>query len=79
MTAGTKLLYPVENQFWGGRIGWVIDPAGHVWTIATGIEETTETQAKQRWERIRKGKALGADAKPSKATQRKRSGKRKAG
>jgi PhnB protein len=39
----------VENQFWGDRIGWVIDPSGHVWTIATRIEETTEAERKDRW------------------------------
>ena len=49
---GAKVLVPVENQFWGDRIGWVMDPSdpsGHVWTIATRIEETTEAERKDRW------------------------------
>ena len=25
---------PIANQFWGDRMGWVMDPSGHVWTIA---------------------------------------------
>lgn len=49
---GARVLLPVENQFWGDRIGWIIDPSGHVWTIATRIEETTEEQRKERWSRI---------------------------
>ena len=50
---GATLLIPVKDQFWGDRIGWIMDPEGHVWTIATRIEETTADQRSQRWEKIR--------------------------
>ena len=43
-----KVLFPVANQFWGDRIGWVMDPSGHVWTIATRIEEPTEEERQKR-------------------------------
>lgn len=46
---GAKILVPIANQFWGDRIGWIMDPAGHVWTVATRIEETSEQQRSQRW------------------------------
>jgi PhnB protein len=46
---GASLVRPVETQFWGDRIGWIVDPSGHVWTIATRVEETTEDQRRQRW------------------------------
>ena len=46
---GAKVLVPAENQFWGDRIAWIMDPAGHVWTIATRIEGTTEEQRTERW------------------------------
>jgi len=39
---------PIENQFWGDRSGWIIDPSGHVWTIASRVEETTAEERKQR-------------------------------
>lgn len=55
VAGGAKILFPVENQFWGDRIGWVMDPAGHVWTIATRIEETTEAERKGRWSAIMAG------------------------
>jgi len=42
VNGGAKVLIPVENQFWGDRIGWVMDLSGHVWTIATRIEESRE-------------------------------------
>lgn len=47
--AGAKILIPLQNQFWGDRTAWILDPSGHVWTIATRIEETTEQERKDRW------------------------------
>ena len=52
VACGAKVLYPVQTQFWGDRIGWVMDPSGHVWTIATRIEETTEEKRTERWSGI---------------------------
>jgi PhnB protein len=49
VAGGAKVLVPVKNQFWGDRIGWVMDPEGHVWTIATRIEETTAPERSDRW------------------------------
>ncbi len=57
VAGGAKVLIPVENQFWGDRIGWVMDPSGHVWTIATRIEETTEEERQERLSRIQAGSA----------------------
>jgi PhnB protein len=37
---GARVLIPVTNQFWGDRIGRVIDPSGHVWNVATRLDET---------------------------------------
>ena len=49
---GAQVLFPAENQFWGDRIAWILDPAGHVWTIATRIEETTAEERQDRWSGI---------------------------
>jgi PhnB protein len=46
---GAKLVIPIETQFWGDRIGWIQDPAGHMWTIATRVEKTTEDERRERW------------------------------
>lgn len=37
--AGAKLQIPVANQSWGDRVGRIIDPAGHVWNIASRIRK----------------------------------------
>jgi PhnB protein len=52
LAGGATLVVPVQTQFWGDRIGWVRDPAGHMWTIATRVEETSEDQRRERWSSI---------------------------
>src|ERR671935_2330921 len=37
--AGAELTMPLEDMFWGDRFGQVKDPFGHVWQIATHIED----------------------------------------
>lgn len=37
ITLGAKVVLPAEDQFWGDRVGRIIDPAGHVWNIAAPI------------------------------------------
>ena len=49
---GGKMLVPLANQFWGDRTAWLMDPAGHVWTVATRIETTTGEERAERWEQI---------------------------
>jgi len=56
VAAGAKVLIPVKNQFWGDRLGWIMDPAGHVWTVATRVEETSAEERDQQWEQIRTAK-----------------------
>ena len=46
---GARVLVPAQDQFWGDRTAWVIDPSGHVWTIATRVETTTAEQRSERW------------------------------
>jgi PhnB protein len=48
LAGGAALVVPVSTQFWGDRIGWIRDPAGHIWTIATRVEETSEDQRRGR-------------------------------
>jgi len=52
VTAGAKVLVPIQDQFWGDRTGRIMDPSGHVWIISTRIEETSENQRRERWSSI---------------------------
>ncbi len=33
--AGARVLLPAEGAFWGDRVARILDPAGHVWNVAT--------------------------------------------
>lgn len=46
---GATVLIPTQDQFWGDRTARILDPSGHVWTVASRIEETTEEQRATRW------------------------------
>jgi PhnB protein len=46
---GATLVVPPANQFWGDRTAWLMDPAGHVWTVATRVEQTTADERTERW------------------------------
>ena len=60
VAGGAKVLIPPANQFWGDRVGWVMDPLGHVWTIATRIEEPSEDERQKRWSNILSGSGPAA-------------------
>ena len=49
VAAGARILVPAQDQFWGDRTARILDPSGHVWTVASRIEETTEEQRAKRW------------------------------
>jgi PhnB protein len=52
---GAHILIPAQNQFWGDRTARILDPSGHVWTVASRIEETTEEQRSKRWSETGEG------------------------
>lgn len=45
--AGATVERPVEDQFWGDRMGTVVDPFGHRWTLSTQVREVSEEEMKQ--------------------------------
>jgi PhnB protein len=53
---GAKVLMPAQDQFWGDRTARIIDPSGHVWTVASRIEETTEERRANRWSDVREAR-----------------------
>ena len=46
--AGGQVDKPVENQFWGDRMGTVVDPFGHKWTLATHVEDVAPEEMQTR-------------------------------
>ena len=48
--AGGKEQRPVQDQFYGDRTGTFIDPYGHRWSLATHVEDVSDSELKQRME-----------------------------
>ncbi|MBI1784991.1 VOC family protein [Candidatus Sumerlaeota bacterium] len=48
VAAGAKQLNPVENQFYGDRSGQLEDPFGHLWWVATHIEDVPPGEMEKR-------------------------------
>jgi PhnB protein len=48
VAAGATVLSPVENKFYGDRMGTVADPFGHCWHIATVVEDVSPEEMKKR-------------------------------
>jgi len=45
---GAKVLRPVEDQFYGDRTGFIQDPFGHLWGVATHIEDVPPQEMQKR-------------------------------
>jgi PhnB protein len=54
ISAGAKVERPVEDQFWGDRMGSIVDPFGHKWSIATHKEDVSEAETARRFEEMMK-------------------------
>jgi PhnB protein len=48
VSSGAKLDREVKDQFYGDRMGTIVDPFGHVWSIATHKEDVSEDEMKRR-------------------------------
>ena len=48
VSAGCTVVMPIADQFWGDRYGYVKDPFGFNWGIATHIEDPTPEELAER-------------------------------
>jgi PhnB protein len=46
--AGATVVSELQDMFWGDRFGTVSDPFGHVWSLATHIEDLSEEEMAER-------------------------------
>jgi len=51
-TEGAKILKPVEDQFYGDRTGFIQDPFGHLWGVATHIEDVSPKDMEARMKKM---------------------------
>jgi len=44
MAAGARVSMPVQDMFWGGRYGKIVDPFGHEWGINQQVKEQSHAE-----------------------------------
>jgi PhnB protein len=45
--AGAKPVVPVQDMFWGDRLGCVEDPFGHAWNLAQHVSDPTPEEMRK--------------------------------
>jgi PhnB protein len=45
---GATLVRAPEDQFYGDRDGYIVDPFGHGWTIASHVEDVSQDEMERR-------------------------------
>jgi PhnB protein len=50
VAAGATVLRAVQDQFYGDRSGTLVDPFGHVWTIATHKKDVSPEEIEKHFE-----------------------------
>ena len=48
LDAGATEKQPIQDQFWGDRMGSLADPFGHLWSLATHKEEVSSEEMQRR-------------------------------
>ena len=48
VSLGAKSTRDVQDQFYGDRSGNLVDPFGHIWTVATHVEDVSMDEMKKR-------------------------------
>ncbi|MFW6691650.1 VOC family protein [Streptomyces sp. MAR4 CNX-425] len=56
---GAELKRAPEDQFYGDRDGFLIDPFGHGWTVATHVEDVAPDEAMRRMAAMQGGAGEG--------------------
>jgi len=46
--SGAKMLRPIKDQFYGDRSGSLLDPFGHMWSVATHVEDVAPEEMRKR-------------------------------
>ena len=50
IAAGAREMRPIQDQFYGDRAGLLADPFGHLWNIATRVEDLTQIEILERFQ-----------------------------
>jgi PhnB protein len=62
LSAGATVQRPIADQFYGDRSGKLEDPFGHVWSIATHVEDVPPEEMRRRAEAAMRSSATSASS-----------------
>jgi PhnB protein len=62
ISEGATQKRPLENQFWGDRMGSLEDPFGHHWSLATHVEDVPPDEMQRRMEQFSSSQKQGEPA-----------------
>jgi len=54
VAAGAMIQRPLKNEFYGDRVCTIVDPFGHIWHLATHVEDLSKAEMKKRGEALMK-------------------------
>jgi PhnB protein len=52
---GAIVKRPAQDQFYGDRDGFIVDPFGHAWTIGSHVEDVAPDEMVQRMSEFAEG------------------------
>jgi uncharacterized glyoxalase superfamily protein PhnB len=52
ISAGAAAIMPVTDMFWGDRYGQIIDPYGHIWSVATHKQDLSQEEIQRAGEAV---------------------------
>ncbi|MGA9641302.1 MAG: VOC family protein [Terriglobales bacterium] len=52
LAEGGKSIKPVQDQFYGDRSGFIQDPFGHFWGVATHVEDVSPQEMQERMKKM---------------------------
>jgi PhnB protein len=55
LAAGAREQRAIADQFYGDRMGTLVDPFGHVWSIATHVEDVSPEEMDHRRAKMKQG------------------------
>jgi PhnB protein len=61
VAAGATVKEPLADMFWGDRVGTVLDPSGHVWMLATHVENVDPEEMRKRGQQAMEKMLQGAE------------------
>jgi uncharacterized glyoxalase superfamily protein PhnB len=59
--AGARSTHPLEDMFWGDRMGTVADPFGYQWTIGTHVRDVPQKEMEKAIEAMRRSRPGDTD------------------